>query len=289
DSLVDEFSSLVQQRVDHLLFRHHPDHLAFYEQMPSPPPGGDADVSLAGFAGTVDDTTHDRHLDGEALGFESFLRLGGDLDDIDLGPATRRTGDEVETGPLPQAQVLEELAPGLRLLDRVRGERETDRVPDPFHQERADASHGLDDPARGRSRLGHTEVERVLDLLREQPIGGDHRRHVGVLHRDLDVGEVDLFEVADLLQGRFDQRFGNGTPVLLQELLVERSGVDTDPDGKTALSGFTGDGLDVGLVADVARVEPEPLHPGLHRGESQAVLEMDVSDDGDGRARDDLG
>ncbi len=102
-----------------------------------------------------------------------------------------------------------------------------------------------------------------------------------MLHRDLDVREVDLLQVADLDLGRLDQRLGHGRPVLVEEVLVERTGIDPDANRKPAVLGLAGHGLDLVLLADVPGVETQTLHPGLHRGERQPVLVVDVGDDRD--------
>ena len=107
---------------------------------------------------------------------ERGLRLAGHLDDVDLGPAARRAGDEVEALALAQPERLEQLAPGPRLLDRIGGERVADGVADALGQQRGDAGGGLDQPGRRRPGLGDAEVQRVVDRVGEQPVGLDHER-----------------------------------------------------------------------------------------------------------------
>ena len=157
-------------------------------------PGGDADVGLACLARAVDDAAHHRHLDGQVQLLERLLGLLGHGDDVDLGPAARRAGDQVEALALAQPERLEELAAGAGLLDRVGGQREADGVADALGQQRADAGGALDQARRRRTGLGDAEVQRVVEGLRGEPVGGDHQRHRRRLHRDLHVGEVDLLE-----------------------------------------------------------------------------------------------
>ena len=45
-AFLDQLPGLVEKRLDHLGLGHDPHHLALYEQMASPPAGGDADVGL---------------------------------------------------------------------------------------------------------------------------------------------------------------------------------------------------------------------------------------------------
>ena len=59
--------------------------------------------------------------------------------------------------------------------------------------------------------------------------------------------------------------------------------------GHAAVAGLGGDGLDVLGPADVAGVEAQAVHAGLHRGERHPVLVVDVGDDRDRRAGHDLG
>ena len=53
----------------------------------------------------------------------------------------------------------------------------------------------LDRPLERRPRLGDAQVQRVVALLRKQPVSVDHDHRVVVLHRDLDVGEAVLLDV----------------------------------------------------------------------------------------------
>ena len=239
--------------------------------------------------GSVDHAAHHRHLDGQVQLLERLLGLLGHGDDVDLGPAARRAGDEVEALALPEAERLEQLAAGPGLLDRVGGQREADGVADALGQQGADAGGALDQPGRRRAGLGHAEVQRVVEGLRGQPVGRDHQRHRGGLDGDLHVGEVDLLEEGQLVAGRLHQRLGRGAAVLLVEVGVQRPGVDPDADGHAAVARLGGHLLDLGLLAQVARVEAQALHAGLERGQRHLVVEVDVGHDRHRRARDDVG
>ena len=100
----------------------------------------------------------------------------------------------------------------------------------------------------------------------------------------------DLVEVGDLAQGRLDHGLGGDPPaVLLVELRVERPAVHPDADGQAPVAGLGGHRLDVLGATDVARVEAQAVHPGLHGLERPAVLVVDVGDDRDRRPGHDLG
>ena len=160
--------------------------------------GGDAEVGVAGLAGTVHDAAHHRDLQRDLALAEGLHGLLGDLDHVDLGPAAARAGDEVDVLALAQAQRLEQLAAGARLLHRVGGEAVADRVADALGQQRGHAGGGLEQAGRRRAGLGDAEVQRVVDGVGELPVGLDHQRHRRRLHRDLHVVEADLAEVGQL-------------------------------------------------------------------------------------------
>ena len=104
-----------------------------------------------------------------------------------------------------------------------------------------------------------------------EPVGLDHRRDVGGLDGDLDVVEVDLLEVGELHAGRLDERLRGGAAVPLVEVGVQRAGVHADADRHAAVLRLAGDELDLLGLAQVARIEPEPLHAGLQRRERHLV------------------
>ena len=101
--------------------------------------------------------------------------------------------------------------------------------------------------------------------------------------------EVVLLEQRGLPDRRLDQRLGRGLAVLLEQPLVERAGVDADPDrGAVVLRGRR-DLLDLVVeLADVARVDPDRGAAGVDRGEDVLRLEVDVGDDRDLRVLRDL-
>ena len=201
DAFGHEAFGLFDEGLDHLGLGHDADDLAADEEVPLLLARRDADVGLARFAGTVDDAAHHRDLDRQVQLLERLLGLLRHGDHVDLGPATRGAGDEVEALALAQPERLEQLAPRFRFFDGVGRERIPDRVADPFGQQRADAGRPLDQAGGRRSGLGHAEVQRVVEGLRRQPVGGDHEGDRRGLHRDLDVGEVDLLEVARARSG----------------------------------------------------------------------------------------
>ena len=116
--------------------------------------------------------------------------------------------------------------------------------------------------ARGqRAGLGDAEVQRVVGDVGELAVGLDHQRHVRRLHRDLDEVEADLLEVAELLLRRLDHRLGRRCRRSFSYSSgSRRAGVDADADRDAAVRASWRDELDVLGLADVAGVEPQPVH-----------------------------
>ena len=171
----------------------------------------------------------------------------------------------------------------------IGGERVADGVADALGQQGGDPGGALQQPGRRRAGLGHPEVQRMVEGLRGQPVGLDHQRDRRGLHRDLHVVEADLGEVGQLHAGRLDQGLGGGAAEALVEIGVERAGVDPDADGHAPVLGLGGHLLDLGVLAQVARVEPQALHAGLQGGQGHLVVEVDVGDDRHRRAGHDPG
>ena len=129
------------------------------------PAGGDAEVRLPGLSRSVHDAAHHRDLQRDVAVGQGVLSVVGDADHVDLGPAAARAGDEIEALALAQTQGLEQLPPRARFLDRIRGQREADRVADALGEQRPDADGRLDQPARKRARFGHPEGENYADVF----------------------------------------------------------------------------------------------------------------------------
>ena len=269
---------LLDQGLDDRVLRHGLDDLALDEDLALAVAGGHPEVGLAGLPRAVHHAAHDgdaqRHLHAGEPGGD----LVGELVDVDLGAPARRAGDDLQLAR-PQVERLQDLRADLDLLDRRRGERDADRVADALPQQRPERHRRLDRALERRAGLGDAEVQRVVAGLGEQLVGADHDDRVVVLDRDLDVVEVVLGEQARLPQRRLDERLRRGLAVLLHEPLVERAGVDADPDrGAVVLRGGR-DLLDLVVeLADVARVHPHRRAAGLDRGEDVLGLEVDVGD-----------
>src|SRR5207253_8087159 len=169
-ALLEEGLDLLAHGLDDLPFGHLADHRAPLEDEPDALAAGDADVGRARLAGPVHLAAHDGDVDLLVEALELVLDLLRELDEVDVRPAAGGTGHERETA-LAQAERLQDVDPDRDLLGRVRGERHADRVADALREQGPEPDRRLDGPHARRPRLGHAEVERVLDLVGEHSVG----------------------------------------------------------------------------------------------------------------------
>ena len=257
------------------------DDLALDEDLPLAVAGGDAEVSLARLARTVHDAAHHGHAQGHGHAFETLGDLVRQRVDVDLRAPARRARDDLELA-LAQVQRLQDLVPDLDLFGGRRGERDADRVADALRQQDAERRGALDGALEGRARLGDAEVQRPVPRLGEQAVGLHHDDRVVVLHRDLEVVEVMLFEQRRLPDRTLHERLRGRLAVLLEQALVEGSGVHTDAEGHAGILRRLRDGTDVAVeLADVAGVHAHGAASGVDRLIDVLRLEVNVGDDRD--------
>ncbi|MCY1332007.1 hypothetical protein D9M69_176880 [compost metagenome] len=175
-------------------------------------------------------------------------------------------------------QRLEDVEADLDLLDRIGGQGNADGVADALGQQHAQADRRLHGARTQAAGLGDAQVQRLLDLLRQQAIGGDRHEHVGGLHADLEVLEVQLVEMIDMAHGRFQQRFRGRLAVLLLQVLLQRAGVDADADRDVLVAGGIDHRLDAVLAADVARVDAQAVDAQFGDAQGDLVVEVDIGD-----------
>ena len=128
---------MLEQRRNNLVFRYGLDDLALDENLPLAIAGGHAQISLARLPRTIDDAAHNRNTNRRFDVLKPFRHLLGKLNHINLRTPATRAGNNVEM-PLAKPQILENLAANLDFLDRRRGQRHANRVPDAFREQRTE-------------------------------------------------------------------------------------------------------------------------------------------------------
>src|SRR5438128_6488051 len=128
------------------------------------------------------------------------------------------------------AEAFQNLIADSNLFLRLRRQRYPDGVADPGPQQRTDAERRLDRSADEPAGLGHAEMERTIDLVRELLVSGDGEEYVGRLDRDLVVPEIVILEDPDMVERALDQRFRTRLAIFFEQVLLEAAGIDPDAD-----------------------------------------------------------
>ena len=180
---------------------------------------------------------------------------------------------------MAQAQRLQDLESGLDLLHRVGRQRDPDCVADSGPEQRANADGGFHRAAAQAPGLGNAEMQRVIAGLGQAVIGGDRQENVGGLNADLEFPEVVVFQNPRMVQAAFDHSLWAGLAVTLQQLFLQRAGIDADTHG-TAMVACRLDHLAHPLrLADIAGIDAQAGRARLRRFNGALVVEMDVGDD----------
>ena len=196
------------------------------------------------------------------------------------------TGDDVDAA-VAQAERLEHVEAGLDLLDRVGGEGDADGVADAGPEQRAHADGRLDGAGPRRAGLGDAQVQRAVDGFGQQLVGGHGQEQVGGLHADLELVEVVVLQDAGVAQRALDHRLGTRLAVALEQLALERAGVDADAHGAAVVAGGLHHLAHAAGRADVAGIDAQAGRAGLGRLDGAFVVEVDVGHDRHARGLDD--
>ncbi len=121
--------------------------------------------------------------------------------------------------------------------------------------------------------------KRVVADLGKLLIGGDGQEHVGRLHADLEVVEIVLLQDVGVVQRALDQGFGVGFAVFLQQMPLQRAGIDADAHRAAVVAGGLDDLLHPLVAADVAGVDAQAGGAAVGGFQGAPVVEMDIGDD----------
>ncbi len=177
----------------------------------------------------------------------------------------------------------------MNLFHRVRRQRYTQGIADPFSQERADADSGSDVAGARRAGLGDAEVQRIQELLRREAIGADHQGHPRRLQRNNDVLEPLVLEQPHVAPRALHHRLGRRVAILSQQVAFQRARVHADANRQPPLTGRIDHGPHPLRLADIARIQSQLRHSRLRRRDRQPVVEVDIGDHGYGRIPHQLG
>ena len=121
----------------------------------------------------------------------------------------------------------------------------------------------------------------VITGVGELLIGRDGEEDVGRLHADLEFVEVVILQDAGMVESALDHRLGARLAVLLQEILLQRPGVDSDPHGAAVVLRRLHDLADPLGAADIARIDAQAGRTGLCSFDRSLIVKVDVRHDRD--------
>ncbi len=82
--------------------------------------------------------------------------------------------------------------------------------------------------------------------------------------------EIKVFQDADMVERALHHRLRRRVPVLLKQMVLQRTSVDSDADRDAAFLACLDDGFHLLPLADVAGIDPDLVDAVLNRRERQA-------------------
>ena len=112
-------------------------------------------------------------------------------------------------------------------------------------------------------------------------IGGDGEEHVRGLHADLELVEVVVLAGCGRGERALDHRLGAGLAVFLQQVALQRAGIDADAHGAAVVLGRLHHLAHPVGRADIAGIDAQAGRARLGRLDRALVVEMDVGHERD--------
>ncbi len=167
-------------------------------------------------------------------------------------------------------------------------ERNADRVADPRPQQRAHADRRFHRAGACAASLGDADMQWVVAGVGKLLISRDREENVGRLHADLEFVEVVVLQDARVVERRLDHRLRAGLAVFLQQVLLERAGIDADAHRHAVVPGrFHHLAHPLG-AADIAGVDAQASRTRIGRFDGALIVEVDVGHDRHAGRLDDL-
>ena len=135
-------------------------------------------------------------------------------------------------------------------------------------------------PAIRPSGLGHPQVQGIIRPAGELPVGRHRHQDVGGLQGNLEVKKTPILKFLDPAQGAGRQGRGGGGPVLFQEVRLQGAGIYPQAQGHALLPAGLQHLAGLLLAPQVAGVDADGVGPLFQGGQGQAVVEMNIGDEG---------
>ena len=142
------------------------------------PATGETNIGHQGLAGAVHNTADNRQAHRCLDMLQPFFEDFNGLDDVKALARAGWARDDIDAA-VPQAKGFQDFVTDLDLLDRVRLERNTQRVADPHPQEIAKADGGLDRTRRQTACFRDAKVNGRVGRVGNCLIGGGSEKDIG--------------------------------------------------------------------------------------------------------------
>ncbi len=178
---------------------------------------------------------------------------------------------------MAQFERLENFKPDLHFFHRICRQRYTQRVADSLREQVAKADGRFHRTGHRRPGLRDADMQRIIRLMGEQPVGIDRVMHVGRLERHFHIGKAHVFQRVHRIERRFGERFGGRPAIFVEQGALKRSAVHTDPQRDAACIHRLDDLFDLPPRADVAGVDADAIND-FCGFQGQAMIEVNVGD-----------
>ena len=88
--------------------------------------------------------------------------------------------------------------------------------------------------------------------------------------------KIALFQQTHMVHRTLRERLRCRRAIFCKDFLLERTTVDADADRNPVRLAGVGHSLDPLVRADIAGIDADFIHPRLHTGKGDAVIEMDI-------------
>ena len=131
-------------------------------------------------------------------------------------------------------------------------------------------------------------MQRVVAGFGKLLVGRHREEDVGRLHADLELVEIVVLQDARMVERRFDHRLGARLAVLVEQVPLQRPGVDADAHGNAVILGGLDDLAHPLGAADIAGIDAQAGGAGVGRLDGALIVKVDVGDDRHPARSDDL-
>ena len=199
------------------------------------------------------------------------------LPHVHLRTTTRRARNNIQLARA-KVQRLQDLSAHLHLLNRRSRQRHANSIANTLRQQSTKRHRALNSALERRTSLSHTQVQGPVTALSQLTVRLHHHHRVIMLHRNLEITETVLLKERSLPHSRLNQSLRSSLTVLLQQTLIQRTGVHTNTQRNAVVRSHLSDFLHLVVeLTDITRVHTHSTATSLNSRIHVLRLEVDVS------------